>query len=80
MPATIRLKRAGGKKKLFFRIIVCDKRAPRDARAIEELGYYHPKTNPAKIEIKAERAKHWISVGAQPSATVKSILKKQKLL
>lgn len=72
----IRLKRQGAKKAPFYRIVVADSRSPRDGRAIEELGTYDPLTNPAKIEINIERAKYWISCGAQPTDTVRGLLKK----
>jgi len=79
MAAVIRLKKYGAKKKHFFRVVVCDKKMPRNGRPIEQIGYYDPKTNPAKIEIKVDRAKYWLGVGAQPSVTVKSIFKKQRI-
>jgi len=77
MPAVIRLKRMGTLKKPFHRIIVIDKRKARDSRPIEILGYYDPKTEPANVKVKKERAEYWLSVGAQPSAIVKTLLKKQ---
>ena len=77
MSVKIRLKRLGTKNKPFWRIVVADSKMPRDGRFIEELGYYDPKTNPARYEIKEERAKHWLSVGAQPSEVVRSILKRK---
>jgi len=63
-------------KKAFYRIVVTDHKAPRDGKPKEELGYYDPGTNPAKVEVKKERAQYWLNVGAQPSTTVKSIFKK----
>ena len=77
MSVKIRLKRLGTKNKPFWRIVVADSRMPRDGRFIEEIGYYDPKTNPAKYEVKEARAKYWLSVGAQPSEVVGSILKKK---
>lgn len=76
MATKIRLKRMGAKKKPFYRIVVADSRAPRDGRFIDEIGYYNPNTEPATIEINAEKAKKWIGTGAQPSDTVKSLFKK----
>jgi len=72
----IRLKRMGAKKAPFYRIVVADSRAPRDGRFIDEIGTYDPNTNPASININAEKAEKWLSCGAQPSDTVKSLLKK----
>ncbi|NMB41592.1 MAG: 30S ribosomal protein S16 [Firmicutes bacterium] len=79
MAVRIRLKRMGAKKKPFFRIVVADSRAPRDGRFIEEIGYYNPTTSPTTIKIDAERAREWISKGAQPSDTVKTLLNKAEL-
>lgn len=77
MPAVIRLKRMGTLKKPFHRIVVTDKRRARDSRPIEILGYYDPKTDPAVINVKKDRAEYWIGVGALPSAAVKTLFKKQ---
>ena len=77
MATVIRLKRLGTSKKAFYRIVVCDRKTARDGRPKEEIGYYDPGTNPAKIKINKERAQYWLSVGAQPSTTVKSMLKKE---
>jgi small subunit ribosomal protein S16 len=77
MPAVIRLKRAGTIKKPVHRIVVIDKAKARDGKAIEILGYYDPKTDPAKIEVRKERAAYWLGVGATPSPAVKTLLKKQ---
>jgi len=77
MPAVIRLKRMGTLKKPFHRIVVIDKRKARDSRPIETLGYYDPKTEPANVKVKKDRAEYWLSVGAEPSAVVKTLLKKQ---
>lgn len=72
----IRLKRQGAKKAPFYRIVVADSRSPRDGRNIEEIGTYDPMRNPAVIDIDLERAKYWISCGAQPTDTVRGLLKK----
>ncbi len=76
MAVKIRLKRMGMKKKPFYRVVVADDRFPRDGRFIEELGYYNPMTSPAEININGERAKYWVGVGAQPTDTVRILLKK----
>ena len=76
MSVKIRLKRIGAKKAPFYRGVVADSRYPRDGRFIEEIGYYNPLTNPVDIKIDAEKAAKWISNGAQPTETVKSLLKK----
>ena len=72
----IRLKRVGAKKQPFYRVVVADSRSPRNGRFIEEIGYYNPLTNPAEIKIDAEKAAKWIGNGAQPTETVKALLKK----
>jgi small subunit ribosomal protein S16 len=72
----IRLKRMGAKKNPFYRIVVADSRVARDGKAIAEIGYYNPTTEPATIKIDADVAKKWIANGAQPTDTVRSILKK----
>ena len=72
----IRLKRVGAKKQPFYRVVVADARSPRDGRFIEEIGYYNPLTDPADIKIDAEKAATWIKNGAQPTETVKALLKK----
>ena len=76
MSVKIRLKRMGMKKKPFYRVVVADVASPRDGRFIEELGYYHPMTQPAEIMVDGERAKHWLQCGAQPTDTVRVLLKK----
>ena len=76
MPAVIRLKRMGAKKKPTHRIVVMDKHTKRDGRPIETLGYYDPKTNPVNVKVNKERAEYWIGVGAAPSAIVKTLFKK----
>ena len=72
----IRLRRMGAKKAPFYRIVVADSRYPRDGRFIEEIGIYNPKANPAELKVDVERAQAWIKTGAQPTETVKSLLKK----
>ena len=76
MSVKIRLKRMGMKKKPFYRVVVADSASPRDGRFIEEIGYYNPMTSPAEIKVDTERAKHWITCGAQPTDTVRVLLKK----
>lgn len=76
MAVKIRLRRMGAKKEPFYRVVVADSRFPRDGRFIEELGYYDPKTDPATLKVDAEKAKNWISNGAQPTDTVKALFKK----
>ncbi|PWM67632.1 MAG: 30S ribosomal protein S16 [Clostridiales bacterium] len=80
MAVKIRLKRMGAKKAPFYRVVVADSRYPRDGRFIEELGYYNPLTDPATINIDSDKAKKWIENGAQPTDTVKVILKKSGIL
>ena len=72
----IRLRRMGAKKAPFYRIIVADSRAPRDGAFIEELGYYNPLTDPAEIKVNNEKAQYWLKNGAQPTDTVRGLLKK----
>lgn len=76
----IRLRRLGAKKAPFYRIVVADSRSPRDGRFIEEIGYYDPIKQPAVVKVDAERARHWISNGAQPTDTVRSLLRREGLL
>ena len=80
MAVKMRLRRMGAKKAPFYRVIVADSRSPRDGRFIEEIGYYNPLTNPAEIKIDAEKAKKWLGNGAQPTETVKSLLKKNGII
>jgi len=77
MAVKIRLRRMGAKKSPFYRIVVADSRYPRDGRFIEEIGYYNPLTEPATIKIDTDKANAWIANGAQPTETVKSLLKRQ---
>ena len=72
----IRLRRMGAKKAPFYRVVVADSRFPRDGRFIEEIGTYNPCVSPAEIKIDADRAKEWIKTGAQPTETVRDLLKK----
>ena len=76
----IRLRRMGAKKAPFYRIVVADSRFPRDGRFIEELGTYNPLKEPAETKVDAERAQAWIKDGAQPTDTVRSLLKKAGVL
>ncbi|MBQ7291538.1 MAG: 30S ribosomal protein S16 [Clostridia bacterium] len=76
MAVKIRLTRLGSKKAPFYRVVVADSRFPRDGRFVEEIGYYNPLTEPAEIKIDAEKAQQWLKNGAQPTDTVKSLLKK----
>ncbi len=76
MATKIRLKRMGKKKAPFYRIVIADSRAPRDGKFIEEIGYYNPTQDPAEINVKVDRAKYWLSTGAQASQTVKSLFDK----
>ena len=76
----IRLRRMGEKKAPFYRIVVADSRYPRDGRFIEEIGTYNPLTDPASVDVNAERAQEWIKKGAQPTDTVRGILKKAGVL
>ena len=76
MAVKIRLKRMGMKKHPFYRIVVADERNARDGRFIEEIGYYDPMKQPADIKIDNEKAQKWIKNGAQPTDTVRALLKK----
>ena len=80
MAVKMRLRRMGMKKAPFYRVIVADSRSPRDGRFIEEIGYYNPLTEPAEIKIDAEKVTKWIQNGAQPTDTVRDILKKQNII
>ena len=80
MAVKMRLRRMGAKKAPFYRVIVADSRSPRDGRFIEEIGYYNPLTTPAEIKIDADKAKKWLGNGAQPTETVKSLLKKSGIV
>ncbi len=76
MATRIRLRRMGAKKQPFYRVVVADSRYPRDGRFIEEIGYYNPLTTPAEIKIDEEKAISWMSKGAEPSDTVRSLMKR----
>jgi small subunit ribosomal protein S16 len=76
----IRLKRIGAKKAPFYRVVVADSRYPRNGSFIEEIGSYNPLTEPAEIKIDADKAKDWIVKGAQPTETVKALLKKSGIV
>lgn len=76
MATRIRLKRIGSKKQPYYRLVVADQRNPRGGKTIEELGTYGPVLNPPLLQIKTDRALHWLLEGAQPSDTVKSLLSK----
>ena len=80
MAVKIRLRRMGAKKAPFYRIVVADGRYPRDGRFIEEIGYYDPTKEPSVVKVDAEKAKTWLQNGAQPTDTVRGILKKQGVL
>ena len=80
MAVKIRLKRMGMKKMPFYRVVVADERSPRDGRFIEEIGYYNPMTEPATIKIDVESAKKWLSNGAQPTDTARTLLKKSGVI
>ena len=79
MAVKIRLTRLGKKKAPFYRVVVADSRSPRDGRFIEELGYYDPTTDPTTIKIDTEKAATWVKNGAQPTDTVRALLKKAGL-
>ena len=74
MAVKIRLKRMGSNKKPFYRIVVADSRSPRDGKFIEEIGYYNPVSQPKQVKINDEKAVKWLSNGAQPTDTVKTLL------
>ena len=76
----IRLRRMGAKESPFYRIVVADSRYPRDGRFIEEIGTYNPLTNPSTVNVDADAVKTWIAKGAQPTDTVKALLKKEGIL
>jgi small subunit ribosomal protein S16 len=76
MAVKIRLRRAGAKKKPFYRIVVAEATSPRDGRCVEEIGYYNPISKDLKLD--GEKAEYWISKGAQPTDTVRALIKKNK--
>jgi len=75
MAVRIRLRRVGSRKNPIWRVVVADKRSPRDGRTIETIGHYNPQTEPSTIVLDEERAKHWLDHGAQPSPTVAQLLR-----
>lgn len=80
MAVKLRLLRMGAKKRPFYRIVAADSRSPRDGRFIEIVGNYDPTTQPATVNIDAEKALKWLSVGAQPTDTVRNILSKEGIM
>ncbi len=78
MPVRIRLARRGAKKRPFYRIVVADSRSPRDGKFLEILGYYNPLTDPAEVRVETERLRDWLLKGAEPTDTVRSLLKRNK--
>jgi small subunit ribosomal protein S16 len=76
---SIRLARIGKKKKPFYRVVVIEKRNPRNGRFVEIVGTYDPLKDPAEVKLEAERIKYWLGQGAQPSNTVRSFLRRQKI-
>ncbi len=80
MAVKIRLRRMGAKKAPFYRIVVADSRYPRDGRFIEEIGYYDPTKEPSVVKVDTEKAQKWIKNGAQPTDTVKRLLKNEGAL
>ncbi len=80
MAVKIRLKRMGAKKTPHYRVVVADSRSPRDGRFIEEIGYYNPLSDPAEVKIDVEKAQAWLKKGAQPTDTVRALLKKSGVL
>jgi small subunit ribosomal protein S16 len=80
MAVKIRLKRVGAKKAPFYHVVIADSRSPRDGKFIEQIGTYNPLTDPAQINIDAEKAEKWLKNGAQPTETVRVLLKKTEIL
>ncbi len=80
MAVKIRLRRMGAKKAPFYRIVVADSRYPRDGRFIEEVGYYDPTRDPAVLRVDGEKVKKWLGNGAQPTDTVRALLKKSSVI
>ena len=80
MAVKMRLRRMGQKKAPFYRVIVADERSPRDGKFIDEIGYYNPLRDPAEIKIDSDKATKWLNDGAQPTETVKSLLKKSGIV
>jgi small subunit ribosomal protein S16 len=80
MAVKIRLRRMGAKKAPFYRVVVADSRYPRDGRFIEEVGYYDPTKEPSLVKIDTEKVKKWLESGAQPTDTVRALLKKNNII
>lgn len=80
MAVKIRLRRMGAKKAPFYRVVVADSRFPRDGRFIEEIGYYDPTKDPSVVSFDAEKVKKWMANGAQPTDTVRALLKKNQII
>jgi len=80
MAVKIRLRRMGAKKAPFYRVVVADSRYPRDGRFIEEVGYYDPTKEPSVVNIDGEKVKKWLANGAQPTDTVRVLLKKHSII
>ncbi|MFA3782948.1 30S ribosomal protein S16 [Melioribacteraceae bacterium 4301-Me] len=80
MAVKLRLRRMGKKKQPIYKVVAADSRSPRDGKFIEAIGLYNPRTNPAFVNIKEERALYWLSVGAQPTQTVKNLLSSEGIL
>ena len=80
MAVKIRLRRMGAKKAPFYRVVVADSRYPRDGRFIEEVGYYNPVKEPIEFKVDGDKVKEWIAKGAQPTDTVKALLKKNSII
>ena len=80
MATRIRLRRVGRKGQSYFRIVISDRRSPRDGRFVATIGHYNPRTNPAKLQVNAEQARAWLDKGALPTDTVRSLLKKAGVL
>lgn len=80
MAVKLRLSRMGKKRQPVYKVVAADARSPRDGRIIEAIGLYNPKTEPATVDIKEERALYWLGVGAQPTTTVKNLLSKKGIL
>lgn len=80
MAVKLRLRKMGKKKQPIYKVVAADSRSPRDGKFIEAIGLYNPKTNPATVDIKEERALYWLGVGAQPTDTVKNLLSNQGII
>ena len=80
MAVKIRLKRMGAKKSPFYRVVIADSRYPRDGRFIEEIGTYNPLTDPSEFKVDADKVKQWIKNGAQPTDSVRSLLKRNNII